>query len=294
MIPQTFKRTDLAIEEEHLPTPCHGVKIDQKEQNGITITSVEIINEEGTKHLNRPIGRYITLDFPPFWQDSEEIDELALENTLTQELCNFLKQEPRPKRVLVVGLGNRAITADAVGPLTADKIEVSGHFESEEALRPYLPPCPVYAISPGVVGNTGIETQKMIQAALLASQATHIIAVDSLAARSTNRLGRSIQISNSGITPGSGIGNQRAALNSHTLGIPVIAIGTPLVVSSSTLVLDALEEAGVERVSDSLLQVLENGKSFFVTLNESDLATKRLSDLIASAINHCITNISEP
>ncbi len=294
MIPQKFKRTDLAIEEERFSTPCNSVKIDQNVQNGITVTSVEIINEEGAKHLNRPVGRYITLDFTPFWQDDEETDEIALENALTQELCHFLKKEPIPKRVLVVGLGNRAITADAVGPLTTDSIHVTGHFEKEEALRPYLPPCPVYAISPGVVGNTGIETQKMIQAALVASKASHIIVVDSLAARSTNRLGRSIQISDSGITPGSGIGNQRAALNHHTLGVPVIAIGTPLVVSSSTLVFDALEQAGVETVSDSLLQVLENGKSFFVTLNESDLATKRLSDLIANAINHSIAHITKP
>jgi len=287
-----YQRTDLAVEEGNFSNPHHGVSVHEKKQNDIRITTVEILNDEGAKHLNRPIGHYITLDFPPFWKESERENNQSLCHALAETLSFLLHRNKPPTRILVVGLGNRAITADAVGPLTADKIEVTGHFEKEEALRPYLPPCPMYAISPGVVGNTGIETQKLIQAALLASKASHIIVIDSLAARSTTRLGQCIQLSDSGITPGSGIGNHRAALNRETLGVPVIAIGTPLVVSSSTLVYDALEQAGISEITPALQEVLENGKSFFVTLNESDLATTLLSETIAQAVNDCVSNMT--
>lgn len=287
-----YRRTDLAVEESSFSTPHQGVEIQEENRNSISITTVHILNEEGSQHLNRPVGHYITLSFPAFWKEYEDGFESEIGTALAGTLRFLLQKESPPKRVLVVGLGNRAITADAVGPLTADKIEVTGHFEQEEALRPYLPPCPLYAISPGVVGNTGIETQKLIQAAISASKATHVIVIDSLAALSTSRLGQCIQLSDSGITPGSGIGNHRAALNQNTLGVPVIAIGTPLVVSSSTLVFDAFEQAGIQKVTPSLLKVLENGRSFFVTLNESDLATAHLSQVIAEAINTCVSDMT--
>jgi len=290
MNPSFYRRTDLAVEENGLSLPIRGVEVKEETRNSIRITRVEIQTEEGASHLNRPIGNYITIEFPAFWKEYEEKDTEDIENTLCTALTRLLTKDTIPKRILVVGLGNRAITADAVGPMTADKIEVTGHYEAEEALRPYLPSCSLYAISPGVVGNTGIETYKLIKAALAASRADLIIVVDSLAARSTARLGHCIQLSDSGITPGSGIGNHRATLNRETLGVPVIAIGTPLVVSSSTLVIDALEEAGIDTLTPSLLNVLENGKSFFVTLNESDLATAHLSEVIANAINSFVTN----
>lgn len=291
MKPSFYRRTDLAVEDSNVSSPHQGVSVQEKTKNDIRITTVEILNDEGAKHLNRPIGHYITLDFSPFWKEGEKNDP-SLSTVLSEALTFLLKKGESPSRILVVGLGNRTITADAVGPFAADKIEVTGHFEYEEALRPYLPPCPLYAISPGVVGNTGIETQKLIKAALLASSASHIIVIDSLAARSTARLGQCIQLSDSGITPGSGIGNHRATLNRETLGVPVIAVGTPLVVSSATLVCDALEQAGIQEISTSLQEVLENGKSFFVTLNESDLATSLLADTIAEAINTCVAQIT--
>ena len=287
-----YRRTDLAVEETSFSTPHSGVGIQEETKDSLRITTVHVLNEEGARHLSRPVGHYITLAFSPFWKGYEEESRRETCSALARSLRFLLQKEGSPKRILVVGLGNRAITADAIGPLVADKIEVTGHFEQEEALRPYLPPCPLYAISPGVVGNTGIETQKLIQAAISASKASHVIVVDSLAALSTSRLGTCIQLSDSGITPGSGIGNHRAALNRATLGIPVIAIGTPLVVSSSTLVFDALDQAGIQDVSPSLLAVLENGKSFFVTLNESDLATAGLSGVIADAINTCASNVT--
>lgn len=292
MTPPNYTRTDLAIEEEQLATPQNGVIVRENTQNGIHFMRVEITNETGAKHLNRPIGHYITLSFAPVWDEHEALDNETLHSALVKNLSFLLHQSNKPTRILVVGLGNRAITADAVGPLTADKIHVTGHYAQEDSLRPYLPPCPAFAISPGVVGTTGIETQKLIQAAISSSKPSHVIVIDSLAARSTDRLGRCIQLSNSGISPGSGIGNHRAALNQETLGVPVIAIGTPLVVSSSTLVFDALEQAGITQISHALLSVLEHGKSYFVTLNDSDLATAKLSEIIANAINTCIDSIT--
>ena len=292
MISSLYQRTDLAVEERGFSTPHPGITVKEESHQNINVTSVEIQNEKGALHLNRPIGHYITLDFAQFWNDEASEEAEALSTVLSDSLRFLLLKKEKPLRILVAGLGNRAITADAIGPLTADKVHVTGHFEIEESLRPYLPPCPTYAISPGVVSQTGIETKKMIQAAISASKASHVIVVDSLAARSTSRLGQCIQLSDSGITPGSGIGNQRATLNYETLGIPVIAIGTPLVVSSSTLVFDALEQAGIITVTPNLQNVLENGKSFFVTLNESDLATQRLSSVIATAINTCIQNLT--
>lgn len=292
MIPSFYRRTDLAVEDEKITDSHHGISIQEKNQSGIRTTTVEILNEEGAGYLNRPIGHYLTLDFSPFWKETPPEASEALCQSLSDSLAFLLTKKQPPTRILVVGLGNRAITADAVGPLTADRIEVTGHFEKEEALRPYLPPCPAFAISPGVVGNTGIETQTLIKAAVAASKASHVIAVDSLAARSTSRLGQCIQLSDCGITPGSGIGNCRAALNSETLGVPVIAVGVPLVVSSSTLVCDALEQAGIDEISPSLKTVLENGNSFFVTLNESDLATALLAKTLAEAINACIAQMT--
>lgn len=292
MIPSIYQRTDLALEDLNLEKSLSGVSIHKKTHDSIHITTVEIHSPDAANELKRPIGNYITLEFSPFWMDNDQETRLSLIQSLTKLLTSLLTKEKKPHRILVAGLGNRAITADAIGPLCADRIEVTGHYHTEEALRPYLPPCPAYAISPGVVGNTGIETQKLIQAALSASNTSHVIVIDSLAARSTSRLGNCIQLTDSGITPGSGIGNCRAALNKQTLGVPTIAIGVPLVVSSSTLVYDALEKAGIKTIDPDLQKVLENGKDFFVTLNESDLATLRLAELIAEAINTCISQIT--
>ena len=285
-----YLRTDLAIEENNVSTPHSGVQIQTLNKNKIHITTIDVHNDNGAKHLNRPIGRYITLEFPPVWQEDNQESAEEIQKSLTESLHMLLNTNKFPTRILVVGLGNRAITADAVGPLTADKIEVTGHYEKEKALLPYLPPCRLFAVSPGVMGKTGIETHKLIHAALKASNADLVIAIDSLAARSTSRLGQCIQLSNSGITPGSGIGNHRTALTAKTLDVPVIAIGTPLVVSSSTLVYDALEQAGIQKINSNLHSVLENGRSFFVTLNESDIATKLLSDIIANVINSVATH----
>lgn len=292
MLSALYLRTDLAVENPNLHTHHSGISISQQEENEVTILTVDVQTDDAARHIMRPVGRYITLSFAPFWNGYESIDATAIQTVLSHNLKTLLSRQQTPKRVLVIGLGNRAITADAVGPLAVEQIDVTGHFENNPVLKPYLPPCSTFALSPGVVGKTGIETLSIIQAAVKSCSADLAIAIDSLAARSTERLGCSIQLSNTGIIPGSGIGNHRKAIDQSTLGIPVIAIGVPLVVSSATLICDALETAGIESISQELTEILENRKSFFVTLKESDLATALLAKLIANSVNSVIANLT--
>ena len=152
---------------------------------------------------------------------------------------------------------------------------------------------PLSAISPGVLGETGIETLELIRGAVRSVRPDLVIAVDALAARSCSRLATTVQISDSGIVPGSGIGNHRTAITMETLGVPVISVGVPTVVVSSTLVWDALREAGIDEVSSTLRAVLDNGKRFFVSPKESDLISDAVSELLAGAISEAfVGNLS--
>lgn len=285
-----FLRSDLAIENDTVVgrRNTEGVTYEEEEEDGVSSLTVCITNAAGEKALGRPQGRYITLSFERLWDMGEEDAVKAVTDRLAATLKNLLRESGKPvKKLLVIGLGNRSITADALGPAVSDRIDVTGHLEGEPALAAYLPSTLLFAISPGVIGKTGIETFSQVQNAVKTSGATHVIAVDSLAAMSVDRLSRTIQLTDSGIVPGSGVGNHRAALNQETLGIPVIALGVPAIVSSSTLVCEALEKAGISEPPSSLIPVLQNGKSFFVTLKDCDIATDALAEVIAAAINRC-------
>ena len=193
---------------------------------------------------------------------------------------------PGAKTVLVAGLGNRRITADAVGPETVDRITVTKHLQTlDPSLFRQVGQLAVAALAPGVLGDTGVEAAELVAQAAQAVKPDAVIAVDALAARNVDRLGRTVQLSDCGISPGSGVGNRRMALTKSTLGVPVIALGVPMVVNSSTLVRDALSEAGLEDISPALRAVLENGKSFFVTPKESDAAVEAFSEIMAMALD---------
>ncbi len=191
------------------------------------------------------------------------------------------------KSMLVAGLGNRFITADALGPLAVKGISVTRHIKTvSPALYDRIGyGCEISAIAPGVVGQTGIETLELIKGAAEKISPSLIIVIDALASRSVDRLAQTVQLSNSPIAPGSGIGNKRQVLSKETLGCPVIAIGAPTVVDSSTLVYDALGKAGIEDIDASLKEVLDNGKNFMVSLKDSDVAVSELARLIAHSIN---------
>lgn len=288
---ENYFRTDLACEaisdiqitnstaEYCKETSCYGFEIER-----LTVT------KESSKIYEKNEGDYITIHCGRIWEyDDNTIKDLA--TLLSLELRNMAEKLCKKKisdefTVLVVGLGNKAMTPDAVGPETVSRITVTRHLaDANPKLFKELECCAVSAIAPGVLGQTGIETAELVLGAVKSARPDVIIAVDALAARSCERLATTLQISDSGIFPGSGIGNKRAAICKKTLGVPVIALGVPTVITSSTLVYDALQKANVVEISDSLKEILESGKSYFVSPKECDIITKSISRLLASAID---------
>lgn len=268
----TFKsRTDLAIEHRSFRENANTQDYihTRSDDGGIRADVVKILSSKGAEALSRPIGEYITLSFenpPP--------------DTLAESVAKHVKRllPPNLKRLLTVGLGNREITADAIGPYTVDRMTVTGHLDANAGIRRY-------AISPSVFGKTGIESLSLIQSAKEASNADALIVIDALAAQSLSRLYRTVQIGNSGIVPGSGVGNHRRAIDEATLGVPVIAIGVPTVVSTATLFCDTLERTGRESLLAEIENDLHEIEPYFVTPPDADLDTDRLATLLAQAID---------
>ncbi len=286
-----FLRTDLACESAaHTDMPTRGVGYREYTSGSCSISELRVTSDEGVKISGRERGRYITVNTGKVWYlDSESLDGVAV--TIASELSSFIEAlvgSPLSENtiILVAGLGNRFITADALGPETADKVNVTYHATgSRGSILESLNCCRVAAIRPGVLGQTGIEAADMIRGAAECVKPDVIVAIDSLAARSCSRLATTVQLSDSGIHPGSGIGNRRSGITKADIGCPIVALGVPTVVDSSTLVVDALEQAGITEINSSLEGVLTNGKSFFVSLKETDIITESLAGLLSSAIN---------
>ena len=277
----SYARTDLACE-----APSSGIT--EYEKDGIRVSTLTV-TPETAEETGRVPGTYITADAGTLsLLDSEDTEHLSA--LLAAELRNMAERltgHPVTKetKVLVCGLGNRFITPDALGPQTADKVTVTRHVVGTGGVFDALGCSSVAAIQPGVLGQTGIEASDVIRGAAAEIKPDLVVAVDALAARSCARLSKTFQLSDAGIAPGSGIGNRRTAISREELGIPVIALGVPTVVDSSTLVYDALEEAGVSEISDALRDVLEGGKKFFVSPKDSDILIRELSSILASAID---------
>lgn len=286
----SYAHTDLAIEG------CGEGSTDISEEirDGCIISRLSICGKIGEQRYGRPRGQYVTIDCGRMWElDDDSMERVS--RVIAHELSRMVRRlcgKPlsRDFGVLVAGLGNDEITADAIGPETVRRIEVTRH------LRTYLPEayeqigvCAISALSPGVLGQTGIETVELVRGAAENAAPDVIIAIDALAARSVTRLASTVQLSDAGINPGSGIGNNRRAICRDTVGVPVIALGVPTVVDSSTLVYDALERAGVDKVSRQLTEVLEQGKGFFVSPKESDVIVKKVSALLARSIGQAFT-----
>lgn len=291
----TFSRTDLACETRPASaSPIPGLCSSESEQNGVAISEMRIEEEAAAKRLGRPMGCYVTLARQGLWKLSGE-DYTATRNCLADRLRRMaIEMVGRPPDagmvVLIAGLGNRDMTADAIGPMTVGKLVVTGHLrEREPKAYAAIGCCALSAVSPGVLGQTGIETAELVRGAAEAAGAELVIAVDALAARACERLATTIQLCDRGIEPGAGVGNHRQAICRETVGVPVLGLGVPTVVDSSTLVCDALGKAGIGEISDSLRAVLENGRSFFVSPKESDLITAGLTTLLADAIEEAFT-----
>ena len=217
----------------------------------------------------------------------------ALGRLLGQEILGMaeamLKRKPDDKtRVLIVGLGNPYMTADAIGPGTVRRLTVTRHLkEHDEKMYRSLGCCELAAVIPGVLGQTGIESGELVKGAVDYVKPHLVVAVDALAARSCERLAATVQLSSGGLAPGSGIGNRRMALDEQTLGCPVMGIGVPTVVDSATLVYDALATAGIaNQLTEELRCVLDNGRSFVVSPKDSDCVTEVSCRLLAKALDH--------
>ena len=281
-----YVNSDLAVEKSGIFN-LEGVDSSEyceEEKGNATVCRLNISNKALSEKYGRKEGRYVTV----FFEDLSLMNKSsfsALAKVIAGELDRILslvcKKEITDSSILVVGLGNSDLSVDAIGPFAVKELVVTRHLHPVCISRI----CKVSAIVPGVLSQTGVETAELVRAAAKNIEPDVIIIVDSLAAASCERLGKTLQISDSGITPGSGVGNVRTAINKENMDFPIISIGVPTVVSSSTLIVDALEKAGVTDVCDELIKVLRDGKSFFVCPRESDEIVKTAANLIATALN---------
>ncbi|WP_312643867.1 GPR endopeptidase [Hydrogenoanaerobacterium sp.] len=280
-------RTDLAmeLEEQHRPEQLSGITSEDETVGNLQINRIKITTEEAAQKIGKPVGEYITVTVPPFSDDvtsaNDEIEAMA------QQIQHLIGDDKG--LALVVGLGNQQITPDALGPKVAEGIIATRHIKGEVAEAAGLSHLrPVAAIAPGVLGQTGIETGEVISSLVHDIKPSCVIAVDALASRSLDRLGCTVQIANSGISPGSGVANARKELSQKTLGVPVVSIGVPTVVDGTTLAGDLMQ--GREMMSDE--QIRERfeprGAMMMVTPREIDLVIQRAAKVIALAINRAL------
>ena len=229
--------TDLAIERREITNSGKndGVTVKKRRIKSASVTEIEITTDAGAEKLGKPVGTYVTVELPPFSSEFDDADSRML--AVRDEIKKLLPKNT--SGVLVVGLGNSDITPDALGPKTAKDIFSTRHITKSLAEEIGLPSLrPVSSASPGVLGQTGIESAEMIRGIMNETSPDAVITVDALSARSIKRLGCTVQMTNTGIVPGSGVGNHRAEISRKTLGVPVIAIGVPTVVDAAALVYD--------------------------------------------------------
>ena len=247
-------RTDLAMEAHELlcarsrAQTLSGVDSRTVFRRGCSVTSVRIDTEGAARQLGKPRGRYVTLDLSPLQKNADDLLERA-SRAVGAELRALLGENV--KSVLVAGLGNASMTPDAIGPRSAEHVLVTRHLRQNGAFSAF---CSVSVLTPGVLGRTGIEAMETLRGTVRAVQPDAVIAIDALASRSLMRLCSTVQLSDTGIVPGSGVGNHRCPLSRDTLGVPVYAIGVPTVVDAATLTLDVLEEAGKSDVDPAALR----------------------------------------
>lgn len=310
-------RTDLALEEkerfESDQVEVQGVVLEEEydKEREIRVTTVRIETENGAKTMGKPVGTYLTIEAPNLSSPDEGIHREVSEE-LAKYLIEVMKkikpESEHDKEVLVIGLGNRQATPDALGPYVADNLNVTRHIVKEYGKYAALEEmnCVVSAIVPGVMAQTGMETAEIIKGVVRETKPDLLIVIDALAARNSRRLNRTIQIADTGIHPGSGVGNYRNAITKETIGVPVIAIGVPTVVDAVTIVSDTMENLlSALETSESLKGVglvlggyseaekyelikeliAPNLNSMFMTPKDIDETVKRLSYTISEGLN---------
>ena len=281
-------RTDLALEtrerfvSDHVEIPGVSVEETYDEEREIRTTRVVVETENGAKMMGTPVGTYLTIEAPNMAVPDEDYHR-EISKKLAEDIKELVPERKEEVSVLVVGLGNREVTPDALGPYVADHLHVTRHIVKEYGKyamgkdQVYL----VSAVVPGVTGQTGMETLEIVKGVVEETEPDFVVAIDALAARNSKRLNRTIQITDTGICPGSGVGNHRLALNSETLGVKVIGIGVPTVVDAVTIVNDTMENFIVALESSELL------KSVGETLRSYNEAEKQelIRELIAPHLN---------
>ena len=270
------RRTDLALEAHELRrgAALPGVVTAERTVFGCAVTEVRITEKAAAEALGKPPGTYVTLDLRPFAAHDAEAAERAA-RAVGAELRKLLDRSG-VSSALVAGLGNADMTPDALGPLAAERVLVTRHLKGEAAFADLAA---VSVLTPGVLGRTGIEAAETIRGAADAVRPDAIIAVDALAARSLSRVCATVQLTDAGIVPGSGVGNRRAALDRGTLGLPVFAVGVPTVVDAATLALDLLEAAGAAP-PETL-----PGAEVMVTPRDIDAQVRALARIAACGVN---------
>lgn len=294
-------RTDLALEAHEtmmntsqIDTPqMHGVHVLESyhKKSHSHITHVIIETKNGAKTLGKPMGNYITMENKQLAQpDDNAHKEIAIE--LSKQLKNLIPALNKELSILVVGLGNRDVTADALGPTVIDKLCITRHIVKEYGKAAYHKEKIhlVSSLAPGVMAKNGMETAEIIKGVISETKPDLMVVIDALAARSTKRLNTTIQLTDTGIQPGSGVGNHREGLTKESLGIPVIAIGVPTVVDAATIVrsaLESMEESGSYiNYDDSKVQsTFYSLNNMFVTNKDIDETIERLSFTISEALN---------
>lgn len=311
-------RTDLALEQkerfESDNVEVKGVILEEHldEEKEIKITTVKIETEKGARKMGKPVGTYITIEAPNLVVPDEEYhSEIATE--LSIQMRKLLPSRKEETKILVVGLGNRKVTPDALGPYVVDNLNINRHIIKEYgrfAMGAEKCEC-VSAIVPGVMAQTGMETVEIIKGIVCETNPDLVIVIDALAARNSKRLNRTIQIADSGIHPGSGVGNHRNAINQKTVGVPVIAIGVPTVVDAATIVNDSMENLIAALETSEVLKgvglvmqgysdvekydlvkelVAPHLNGMFVTTKDIDELIKRISFTISEGLNFLFSN----
>lgn len=274
-------RTDLAIEAREMykrdnKSDVEGVSVEEETEGEIKISTVTIETDEAGEKIGKPKGNYITIDFPEYTHyDGESMDKVS---NVVANVLRKLVSMPDEKTALVVGLGNWNVTPDALGPKVSEKIMVTRHLKEvmpdviDDSVRS------VCTIAPGVLGITGIETGEVIRSLVNKIKPDLVICVDALGSRKLERVNRTIQIGDTGISPGAGVGNHRMKINEETLGVKVIAIGVPTVVDAATMANDT-----IDLLLDGLIGRAEEGKEFYNMLKSIDKNEK--SALIKEVLN---------
>ncbi len=285
-------RTDLAIEAHQLwqqssrqTTQLSGVQATDSTVFGCAVNTVNILDDEGASALGKPVGTYITVSLPDMRR--RDVDDFERGVHAVADQLRAVLTPLNARTALVVGLGNRSITPDAVGPLTVESTMITRHLlDRHPDLFRQL--SPVSALAPGVLASTGMEVASILQGVVQQLKPDVVLVIDALASRQLSRLCATVQLCDTGIIPGAGVGNARAAINRDTLGVPVLALGVPTVVDAGTLALDLLEQAGQPQPEHDLLA--QHGGSLIVTPKDIDSLVSEVARLMGYALNLSLHN----